>query len=363
MSYQLFACMCVPQARVPVAIGVFLPLAAVLLENLHLLFGPSPLILTPGQLEAFDRDGFIVLHEAVPPAMVNNLLDSLHHIQADAEAAGDATSEGAWDESASGADEKICTVAFSRDSQGATLRPPRVHKVQGIALNSTAVLNLLRHPPIAIAASVLVRRGLLADGTSGRERLEVDAFGTKYFPVRSGSPGSVGWHDDNYYFGTTRSNTISCVVYLRRVDTRSGCLRVLPGSHRDAAVGSERSRLYQSVPQQHGEYVPEKFITGELAIGDDGVRRAPADVRLAAGSVVLFDANLLHAVHPNRLVHDGGQPASERVAFHFVPGDLDTGFRGTSFARSKFADRHLAVQADGSIILPSSDEGRPRPQT
>ena len=71
MSYQLFACMCVPQARVPVAIGVFLPLAAVLLENLHLLFGPSPLILTPGQLEAFDRDGFIVLHEAVPPAMVH----------------------------------------------------------------------------------------------------------------------------------------------------------------------------------------------------------------------------------------------------------------------------------------------------
>ena len=51
-------------------------------------------------------------------------------------------------------------------------------------------------------------------------RLEVDAFGTKYFPVRAGSPGSVGWHDDNYYFGTTRSDTISCVVYLRSSDRR-----------------------------------------------------------------------------------------------------------------------------------------------
>ena len=35
-------------------------------------------------------------------------------------------------------------------------------------------------------------------------------------------------------------------------------------------------------------------------------------------------------------------PTSERVAFHYIPGDLDSDFRGTSFARGKFADRHLA---------------------
>ena len=63
---------------------------------------------------------------------------------------------------------------------------------------------------------------------------------------------------------------------------------------------------------------------------------------MSAGTAVLFDANLLHAVHPNRVK---GGPPSERVAFHYIPGDLDTGFRGTSFARGQFADRHQDVAA------------------
>jgi hypothetical protein len=213
------------------------------------------------------------------------------------------------------------------------------------------VLELLRYPAIATAAATLVRRALPSSGSSASpERLEVDAFGTKYFPVRAGTPGSVSWHDDNYYFGTTRSDTISCVVYLRSIDVDSGCLRVLPGSHRDDAVGSARAAFYQPAPQQHGEYIPEETITSsKLAVGKDGSPRTPLDVPVAAGSAVLFDANLLHAVHANRLERDGGLPASERVAFHFIPGDLDTGFRGTSFARGAFADRHLALYANDSV--------------
>ncbi len=64
----------------------------------------------------------------------------------------------------------------------------------------------------------------------------------------------------------------------------------------------------------------------------------PFDVGVAEGSAVLFDANLLHAVWPN--VSDG---PSERLAFHFIPGDLNSAFRGVSFARGAFADRHVAV--------------------
>ena len=101
-------------------------------------------------------------------------------------------------------------------------------------------------------------------------------------------------------------------------------------------------RLHMRLPThtQHGEYIPEEIITSDLAIGKDGFQRAPRDVPVAASSAVLFDANLLHSVHPNL-----SQPASERIAFHYIPGQLDSGFRGTSFARRKFADRHLAIES------------------
>lgn len=288
----------------------------------------------------FERDGFIVLDRIVPPALIEALLTELNALKAaaEAEAASSSAQSGSWDANSSGAAQDACTFAFARDEGGALCQPIRLHKAQGVALRSERVQELLRLPELVKAAATLVHSGLAMDKDAPPERMEVDVFGTKFFPVESGSVGSVAWHDDNYYFGTSRSHTISCAVYLRDIDASSACLRVVPGSHRDAAVGSSRAHLYTPSPQQHGEYIDESIIaTGELAVDASGAARAAVDVPVCAGTAVLFDANLLHAVHPNSVV---GGPPSERVAFHYIPGDLDTGFRGTSFARGRFADRH-----------------------
>eukprot|EP01062_Namystynia_karyoxenos_P071273 TRINITY_DN6671_c0_g1_i2.p2 TRINITY_DN6671_c0_g1~~TRINITY_DN6671_c0_g1_i2.p2 ORF type:complete len:344 (+),score=128.74 TRINITY_DN6671_c0_g1_i2:85-1032(+) len=299
--------------------------------------------LSAEQVSKFERDGFLVLPSVLPPEQLGALLSELHSIKSDVEQKEEQAADGAWDERGSGADAARCTFALTRDAQGRLLRPARMHKAQGIALRSRRVLELLRSPGLALPAAALVRRGLGDPGAgTPRERLEVDAFGTKFFPVERGSPGSVSWHDDNYYFGTVRSHTVSCAVYLRSIDAASGCLRVVPGSHRDAAVGSERAQHYLPSPQQHGEYIPdEAVVSGPLSRGPSGEPRSPVDVAVPAGSAVLFDANLLHCAHPNTR-----ETPSERVAFHYIPGDLDSGFRGTSFARGRFADRHLAVCSD-----------------
>ena len=169
------------------------------------------------------------------------MLDGARHVP-EAEAA---SSESAWDAKASGADPSSCTFAFAKDADGQLVQPVSMHKAQGIGLRSGRVLELLRLPELALAASALVRRGLEPlPSDAPRERLEVDAFGTKFFPVVAGSVGSVAWHDDNYYFGTERSHTISCAVYLREIDAQSGCLRVVAGSHKDAEVGAGRAHLY-----------------------------------------------------------------------------------------------------------------------
>mmetsp|Transcript_62614 Transcript_62614/g.116477 ORF Transcript_62614/g.116477 Transcript_62614/m.116477 type:complete len:336 (+) Transcript_62614:22-1029(+) len=303
--------------------------------------------LTPDDLKSFERDGFLVLASVLSPESISELLDLLHKEAANAGSSIDPTAaNGAWDAARSGADSNGCVFSFARDASGTATLPLKVHKAQGVALRVPRVLDIPRHPKVASAAAALARQERSQCQVSVRcAGKELDVFGTKYFPVDASSPGSVSWHDDNYYFGTTRSHTISCVCYLRDVDKANGCLRVVPGSHRDSTVGFDRSAHYTTCMEQHGEYIPEEVIVrGPLSHDDNGQSRSPQDVAVPAGSVVLFDANLLHAVWPNT-----SSGPSERVACHFIPGDLDTSFRDTSFARGSFADRHLIVCADGTV--------------
>eukprot|EP00966_Prymnesium_polylepis_P021001 483339-Prymnesium_polylepis.1 len=121
---------------------------------------------------------------------------------------------------------------------------------------------------------------------------DLDVFGTKYFPVHAGTIGSVGWHDDNYYFGTTRSRTISCAVYLSGTEQRRGNLRVVPGSHLDDEVGEQRAAHYRPSVEQGGEFIPDDVVCSARLTG---ATRVPLEVEVPPGSAVLFDANLLHA--------------------------------------------------------------------
>lgn len=273
----------------------------------------------------FAIDGYVLIEDAIAESDLESLKRELEQVVATA--CAEATADGgAWDSAASGADSSQCTYAFERDGSGALSLPRRVHKAQGVALAAPGVKRALASPRLAAAAARLC-------GTKA-----VDAFGTKYFPVRAKSIGSVGWHDDNYYFGTTSSQTISCVVYLVDNSAEKACLRVLPGSHRDAAVGYERAALYVPSLEQHGEYVPESVIAAD--------ERTVVDVPVRAGTAVLFDANLFHAVHPNSSDAD-----SPRVAWHYIPSVATMAFRGTDFSRGKFADRHEALSAHSVAAL------------
>ena len=109
----------------------------------------------------------------------------------------------------------------------------------------------------------------------------MDFFGTKCFPMRPGGT-SVSWHQDNHYFGTSSSQIVSCAVYLEDTDRANGSLRVIPGSHLEGEV-------------PHCPGVGE-WANGEWAVVDE--RRA-IDVVCCPGTVVLFNALLLHAAHKN----------------------------------------------------------------
>ena len=60
------------------------------------------------------------------------------------------------------------------------------------------------------------------------------------------------------------------------------------------------------------------------------------DVEVAKGTVVLFDARLVHGAYSNN------SKDRTRMSFfgHYCPGDLSFSWRGTDFSRGIYIDRH-----------------------
>jgi len=191
--------------------------------------------------------------------------------------------------------------------------PGRILKIQAAALGSPAVLEVLGSHKIRQKVEALY-------GHLGQEVPQhVDVFGTKFFPMWPGGV-SVSWHQDCHYFGTASPRIISCGVYLQDTDSENGCLQVVPGSHTRGVL-------------------PHAPGTGEHAQGEWVSLEKDAsvlDVKVPAGSVVLFNAMLLHAARKN--TH---RTRSRYSMFgHFVPATLGFEWRGTDFSHGVYRDRH-----------------------
>ena len=142
----------------------------------------------------------------------------------------------------------------------------------------------------------------------------MDVFGTKFYPVFPGG-NSVSWHQDSHYFGTGPSQQIiSCAVYLEKTDVENGCFRLIPGSH---CEGSEHVHAQGEGKWSQGEWVDVE--------GDTMLRSRVVDLECPIpGTVVLFDARLLHAANENTSTN------RTRCSFfaHYVTGELQFSWRG-----------------------------------
>lgn len=60
---------------------------------------------------------------------------------------------------------------------------------------------------------------------------DVLLFGASCFAKNAHDPRFVSWHQDSAYYGLDPHEEVTVWVALSRADSRSGCLKVLPGSH------------------------------------------------------------------------------------------------------------------------------------
>ena len=178
--------------------------------------------------------------------------------------------------------------------------PGMLHKIQGVCVTEPRILELARESGIVDRVAALLGSNL-------------DCFGTKFFPKLVGGT-STHWHQDNYYFGTTSEQIISCGIYLQDADLDNGCLQVVPGSHHSGEIAE-----HQRTPSMHGSWT--------------AVDQAQAvALPMPAGTVAIFSANLLHGTVDNQ-----SERSRYSTAWHYIPGELDM----EQFPRGVYEDRHI----------------------
>ena len=110
---------------------------------------------------------------------------------------------------------------------------------------------------------------------------------THWFIKEAGSPKFVSWHQDNNYWGVETEDLVSVWLALSPATMASGCIRVLPGSHKQA-------------PLEHVDtWAEDNMLTRGQSI--DGMDESKAvNLELAPGEAALFDYRLAHASHANQ---------------------------------------------------------------
>jgi ectoine hydroxylase-related dioxygenase (phytanoyl-CoA dioxygenase family) len=134
--------------------------------------------------------------------------------------------------------------------------------------------DLATHPAILDAAEDLLGPDLLVHTTT--------AFAK---PPRS--PSFVSWHQDGYYLGLDRPRFASAWVALSDSTPESGCLRVIPGSHRGARLGH--------VVRRH----EHNMLGTGLNLAEPVDESRAVDVRLRAGEMSFHHVDLVHGSNPN----------------------------------------------------------------
>lgn len=184
----------------------------------------------------------------------------------------DAAQAGHWLE-----DVRRCCGEAARPESSAGLRQPS-SRVKPYLLFPWAAA-LVRHPAILDAVEDVIGPDILV-------------FHTTLWWKPARSEGFVPWHQDATYFGLAPHEHVTAWLALTPSTEESGCVTVLPGSHRHGQL-PHADRKDPRVMLSRGQTV---------AVAPEAAQAVP--IPLAPGEFSLHDTLVLHASAPNRAAED-----------------------------------------------------------
>jgi len=144
-------------------------------------------------------------------------------------------------------------------------------------------------------------------------------WSTDWWIKEARSPSFVSWHQDSQYWGLDTTRLVTVWVALSESNKRSGCMRLLPGSH-----------LGPDLP--HVEtYHQDNMLTRGQSIECIDEQQAK-NLEVPTGYAAIFAFRIAHASHPN-------QSDDRRIgyAIRYIPPD----------ARQMLSDRDTAALVRG----------------
>jgi hypothetical protein len=286
--------------------------------------------LTPAQLAAFHRDGYLIIPDALPPQTITSLLtetdrllstlDLSTHPLTRFRTGGDDGTDHVGDDYFLTSGDKIRFFleedAFSPTGELTKPKHRAVNKIghylHGLSPPFAALTDPSPHTPENIKARpAAVARDLgFAD-----PRVLLSMVICKQPEIG----GAVPPHQDSTFLYTDPPSAVGFWYALEDATLENGCLSFLPGSHRWAAVERRLVRKAgagagtEMVGNEEGARFPQGEGYGYGLRGESEGEYVPGEVK--AGSLVLIHGNLLHKSERNL-----SQKGRIIYTFHVIEG-------------------------------------------
>lgn len=220
--------------------------------------------LTPAQVAAYARDGYLILPDVLTEAELAPL---------------EAVFEGFIRGEVSGMGRDFCDMSgpYGRAFEDFNL----VNAVLPRVYEPTLQGNVFERRATSIA------RQLMGDDAT----LDYDQFLAK----RPQRPKAVfAWHQDLGYWptGTPDNRTVTCSLALDDATPENGCLRVVPGSHREPKLRPHRPSAWSTSPELRDE---AHTLTVQLREQDEIVT-----LPVRRGSITVHDERIVHGSAGNQ---------------------------------------------------------------
>ena len=134
----------------------------------------------------------------------------------------------------------------------------------------------------------LMRHQRILDAVEDLIGPDILCWNTIFWIKERQSASFVSWHQDVRYWGLDTSELVTAWLALSPATEQSGCMRVLPGSHRE------------SVLPHRDEYHDDNLLTRGQEIAVEVDESKTVSMALAPGQASLHNVGLAHASGPNR---------------------------------------------------------------
>ena len=113
------------------------------------------------------------------------------------------------------------------------------------------------------------------------------AWNTNWFSKMPGEKTYVGWHQDGTYWNLRPPTVVTAWVALSPSISSNGCMRVIPGTHR------------QPMMLQRETYIPENALSRGQEIAAEVNERQAVDLNLQPGEMSLHHIWIVHGSNVN----------------------------------------------------------------